>query len=129
MEWTEKLTTGVPLLDSQHQTLVAAVNELQQAAASGGIMPTMYAMDQLRDYMKSHFTCEEELMRKHNFPGLEAHMAEHRAFAVRLHQLMVANVHHDNTAELVSFLTEWLAHHLSGSDMAYVPYLAGNAGR
>jgi hemerythrin-like metal-binding protein len=86
-------------------------------------MPTMYAMDQLRDYIREHFSAEEALMRRYDFPGLNAHIAEHRNFTARLQAMMLDNVHRDNTAELVQFLGDWLRHHLLKSDMEYVPYL------
>ena len=124
MKWDPMPSTGVPLLDRQHQALVDCVNELEAAGSSGRLMLTVYAMDRLREYVNGHFSAEEELMRTHGFPGLEEHIAEHRAFAARLFELMNENVRRNNTAELVGFLNEWLSKHVSQSDMKYVPYLA-----
>jgi len=127
MKWEALPSTGVPLLDHQHQALVDCVNELETAGASGRLLLTVYAMDRLRDYVHSHFAAEEDLMRMHGFPGLEAHIAEHRAFTAKLFELMNANVRKNNTVELVAFLNQWLSQHVGGTDMAYVPYLAAAA--
>lgn len=122
MDWSESLRTGIELLDSQHRSLIECAAELRQTAGRG-LLRSAHVMDALRMYVAVHFNTEEELMRLHDYPRLDEHIAEHRAFAARLDALMNDNIRHDNTARLVAFLDDWLENHLRCMDMDYVPYL------
>jgi hemerythrin len=123
MEWSDAMSTGVPVLDTQHRALFDCVNDLESAAADGGQLLTIHAIDQLRTYVRFHFSTEEQLMRVHSFPRLKEHMAEHRKFATKLFELMMENTRRDNLAEMIAFLTNWLADHVARTDMEYVPYV------
>ena len=123
MDWNESLCTGIELIDAQHRSLVDCVNEFKKTGARGGVLKSAMAMDALRMYVAVHFSTEEDLLRQHGFPDLEAHVAEHRAFVAQLDVLMAENLRHDNSAAIAAFFEAWLEDHLCQSDMAYVPYL------
>jgi hemerythrin len=125
MEWTEALSTGVPVLDTQHRALFDCVNDLEAAAADGTLLFTIHAVDQLRTYVRFHFATEEHLMRIHEFPQLKEHIAEHRKFATKLFGLMMENTRRNNLAEMIGFLNDWLMDHVARTDMEYVPYILG----
>jgi hemerythrin len=76
----------------------------------------------LSNYVHSHFAEEEFLMRIHDFPGMADHIREHRSFTNRLHQLRKIYLDRDISRDLVVMLREWLTHHVSQTDMEYVPY-------
>ena len=73
-----------------------------------------------------HFAVEEIVMRLFDYPGLEAHAAEHRAFAQRLTQLKASELNEDIHAQAGKFLREWLVEHIQGSDKLYATYLLDN---
>jgi hemerythrin-like metal-binding protein len=123
VDWNEALSTGVPLLDEQHKALFNCVTEIEWAVQERRVILTIHAVDQLKNYVRTHFSTEEHLMRIHGFPGLERHIEEHRQFSTALFQLIMANVQRDNSAEMLAFLKSWLVDHLGRSDMEYVPYL------
>lgn len=122
LEWSDQLATGLASVDSQHQRLVAIINELgvlhAKKATAAEIAP---ALKSLRDYTVYHFGHEEELMKA--WPVSEAHRAIH----VKSHQGFVkcidrtAEMAADNPADVVdhllSFLVKWLVHHINGEDM------------
>jgi hemerythrin-like metal-binding protein len=123
MDWSEKLRTGVPLIDEQHRGLFDCVKAFEKAATSGNILLSVHTMDLLNRYVRTHFSAEEELMRIHHFPKLTDHIAEHRQFSAKLFRLIMENVRRDNSVEMLEFLRHWLVSHIGGSDMEYVPYL------
>lgn len=129
MEWHDALNAGIAVLDEQHRALFDCVNRLQGAAVSGRQFLTIHEICQLRSYVRFHFATEEQLMRVHGFPRLHEHVSEHRQFAAKLYHLMMANTRHDNSAEMIEFLTAWLADHVGRADMEYVPYVAGGRDR
>ncbi len=122
LEWNDQLATGLASVDSQHQRLVAIINELGamhvKKATAEEIAPALKA---LRDYTVYHFEHEEELMKV--WPVSEAHKTIH----IKSHQGFVncidrtAEMAADNPADVVdhllSFLVKWLVHHISGEDM------------
>ncbi|MDH4285331.1 MAG: bacteriohemerythrin [Gallionellaceae bacterium] len=125
LEWNDQLATGLASVDSQHQRLVAIINELgvlhTKKATAEEIAPALKA---LRDYTVYHFEHEEELMKV--WPVNEAHKAIH----IKSHQGFVkcidrtAEMAADNPADVVdhllSFLVKWLVHHINGEDMRMV---------
>jgi hemerythrin len=127
LEWSDKLCTGISLIDEQHRGLFDLVKSFEQAAGSGKLLLSVHTMDQLNRYVRTHFSAEEDLMRTHHFPNLTDHIAEHRQFSARLFRLIMENVRRDNSREMLEFLSTWLVAHIAGSDMEYVPYLLESA--
>ncbi|MDD5250063.1 MAG: bacteriohemerythrin [Rhodocyclaceae bacterium] len=123
MAWDAAISTGVASLDEQHRSLFECLNLLEEAAVERSMLRTFHVMEQLSNYVHSHFAEEEFLMRMHDFPGLAGHMREHRSFTNRLHQLRKIYLDRDISRDLVVMLREWLTHHVAQTDMEYVPYL------
>ena len=78
-------------------------------------------IDALVDYAERHFAAEEELMRRTEFPGIQAHVLEHQKFYMTISRLqkqhragLPARSH-----EVVTFMQEWLKHHIMKTDRAY----------
>lgn len=125
LEWSDQLATGLASVDSQHQRLVAIINELgalhAKKATTQEIAPVLKA---LRDYTVYHFGHEEGLMQA--WLANEASRVRH----VKLHQGFVncidraTEMASDNPADVVdhllSFLVKWLVHHITGEDTRMV---------
>lgn len=121
--WSEQLATGVPTLDRQHQALFLCVAELERAAGEGTMLSTWHALAQLSHYAREHFADEEQLMREHDYPGIEPHIDEHRDFARRLLEIRRDYLDRDISGDLIAMLRAWLREHVARTDMDYVPYL------
>jgi hemerythrin-like metal-binding protein len=124
IEWSEKMTTGVPEVDSQHRFLVDTVREANRKLLNDheGVLLGEIAKD-LLTYAIMHFETEEELMKRHGyaeaFPEIaNVHVAQHREFS---HQVVAVC---DNLREgrpisrldVLKYLNEWLRHHVLGID-------------
>ncbi len=123
IEWTVDLSTGVPLLDVHHRTIFEWLAELERAAVDERTLFAVYALVRLKHYTRDHFAAEEALMKSAGFPGLAEHMAEHAAFRTRLGELQLKSMEQDISTDTVKLLSDWLTHHITKTDMAYVPYL------
>ena len=123
IEWTPKLSTGVPLLDEHHKTLFQGLAELECAALEQRTLFGVYALTRLKHYVRDHFAAEEAMMKAAAYPRLEEHMAEHAAFRTKLGELLVKSIGQDISVDTISFLKDWLVNHIGKTDMAYVPYL------
>ncbi|MBI5921313.1 MAG: hemerythrin family protein [Betaproteobacteria bacterium] len=125
--WDAGLSTGVRVLDEQHQALFACLNDLEKAATQQAMLATFHAMEQLSRYIRDHFSAEERLMKMYGYPWLAEHMQEHRSFSDKLFELRKDYLDHDISADLIDFLRDWLERHVAQTDMDYVPYLHGEA--
>jgi hemerythrin len=123
-EWSEKYETGIDEIDAQHKHLFEAINNLAGCFKEGKAEPgAREALGFLNEYTKEHFDTEEEFMRVGNYPMLSFHQVEHTELLTRVQNLMVKM---DEgfliTADVATFVAEWLAHHINEADMGYVQF-------
>lgn len=124
MEFTDDLRTGIQEIDDHHQQLFDCLVRLKTATASQDRWSTVhYALVEMSNYVKIHFSVEEALMRLHGYPLLNAHIDEHRAFERRLKALQDNSLSSDVCADMVELLGSWLVDHIGKTDQQYVPHL------
>jgi hemerythrin-like metal-binding protein len=81
-------------------------------------------LSDMTNYAQEHFAAEEELMRQHNYPRLEEHVAQHRAFQKKTVDFCLATVLNVGIVPetMLHYLSDWLVEHILKSDMAYKPF-------
>lgn len=123
IQWTEELSVGVPRLDDHHRRLIDLTNQLGTAIAAGDTEAVTGAvLGELIRYVYYHFGEEERLMETAGYAGLAEHRQHHRAMAehVRgLEQRFDTDPGAVMTADLQSFLADWLVNHIRSEDMRY----------
>lgn len=127
IEWTPALSTGVPLLDEHHKAIFQWLAELESATLDERTLFGVYAMTRLKHYIRDHFAAEEALMKAAAYPALDGHVKEHEAFRAKLGEIQLRCIGQDISTDTVALLKDWLTHHISKTDMAYVPWLASAA--
>ncbi len=128
--WDSTLATGFQEVDLQHKKLVAIIEEVRLALESEAKDYTIAiskAVKSLMDYTEYHFSEEESLMKKHEYPSIEAHKKEHAAFVSRVKELLITvNSQNKEAGEkFYSFLGTWLFAHIARSDKAWAVYIEG----
>jgi len=113
--WNDKLSVGVEGIDSDHQRLVDLLNDLHEAIrARRGRVNVLSHLDELIDYTCYHFSHEEGMFGE-DYSEAEEHKAEHQNFVAWL-KGMQSRFAHGNAGvpslEAVSFLKDWLFHHI-----------------
>lgn len=123
--WSSQLATGIADIDRQHQQLFDVVNQLDQAIRAGAATSQVPAcVEFLLGYAVDHFKTEENYMQWHGYAGLTAHRAEHAKLVRRVLDLKdKVDGGEPVTEEITTFLSDWLTHHISKVDLAYVDYL------
>lgn len=123
IQWHESLTIGIKDIDNQHKELISRFDQLLKACEKEkGVTELKRLLDFLDEYAVKHFSDEEALQRKHNYPGYEAHRREHESFVVNLRKMRAeidregAGVYH--VIETNNMLIKWLIEHISSSDGA-----------
>jgi hemerythrin len=126
LTWNSKYSVGIKTLDSQHTTLFDSLNELHSAMMNGqGRTITGPLLRNLVEYTRTHFSAEEALMAKSNFPGLAAHRLEHKHLTRQVEDFVGRLDRGEATInlDLLKFLQEWLTGHIQSSDRQYGPWL------
>ena len=123
LEWEEKYSVGVKLIDNQHRQMFDTINLL--LGLLGGT-PTKEEINEiisrLIEYKKIHFSTEEGYFKEFNYENAEDHTNKHREFNTSLEKLLSDNKN-DLMAlafSLVDFLENWLISHLMYEDQKYV---------
>jgi hemerythrin-like metal-binding protein len=123
--WDESLSVGVKKIDKQHQELVKIINCLvENEDAAGHSEPIAHVLDRMTKYAVYHFETEEALMVEYGYPDCESHREAHTQFKMKTAKFCLDALQRKETLpdELLSFLRDWLAHHILQEDMKYKPY-------
>jgi hemerythrin len=133
MRWTEKMSVGVQEIDDDHKELIRIINRLAaDADAEERRNAVRQSLIALHRYAEFHFAREEKVMAACGYPGQEEHKKEHRYFVDQIGELtqrfdqgpeQAARVVNE---ALLTFLQDWLSHHILIEDMAYRPYAEGS---
>ncbi len=120
--WNENFATGIELIDTQHKQLVDLLNVLVRHLAYDADAPALNRVfDELKEYTVVHFTDEEAIWHEHfkNDSWEEWHREAHQDFIEQVLEIKKKEAEmsmDDVIAEIVGFLTHWLALHIIESD-------------
>jgi hemerythrin-like metal-binding protein len=127
MTWTSDLSVGVAVLDDDHKKLIGIINQLHFGINAGHDREVLeVVLDELVDYIRFHFSREEEMLLKAGYAAMPAHLNEHEKF-IREILNMQARLKSSPVSlldmELMEFLRDWLFSHILVSDKKYGPQL------
>lgn len=126
LSWNERYSVNIKEIDEQHQQLINYINELEQAMRMGvGAVALDSIYVDLMRYAQTHFALEERLMREHSFPDYDCHAREHAQFVKKVTEMDDRFKAGDCglTVRTLSFLCDWLSHHIMEIDKNYSAYL------
>jgi hemerythrin len=122
LAWTERLSVGNAMLDTEHKQLVDMVNGIERAIRARDCLALLRAFKPFEDYVRAHFENEARVAQSVNFPFVQ-HALEHQYVLEELRQMSKELAANDgrwseSAAEHYSyFLSEWLIEHLLQEDM------------
>lgn len=122
--WGPDLETGIDVIDAQHRALFGAIQGLATSFREGqAVGKSKESLNFLARYTVEHFQTEERFMRAMGYPDLEQHRIEHGRLVSKLQMLQVKQGKgYLVTAEVATFVADWLAHHIHEADMGYVQF-------
>lgn len=128
-QWRSEYSLGIDEIDGQHKVLINCIASLEKSIEDSDEKQRWaaihYAIIQLSDYTRIHFTVEESVMRVLGYPELDAHIAQHGEFVAYLKEMERKSITHDvREDEIVSFLRKWLLNHIMVDDKNYAAYFA-----
>lgn len=127
IEWTNDLNTGIPVIDNQHQRIVAYINKLDHAQKHHSREEVGEILDELVDYTLSHFAFEESLMEESGYTFINAHKKVHQLFVKRVADYQQRfKMGESIEEELMHTLRAWLINHIKNDDQDYVTDVHNN---
>ena len=129
-QWKEEYSVDHSEIDTQHKKLFQLADDLHQAMMQGkGNAGLSNILNDLIEYTKHHFACEERLMQKHQYPDFAKHKALHDELTGRVldFQKAFAAGRTAMSIDLLKFLKDWLSHHIGETDRKVAIYLKSKA--
>lgn len=114
VEWRDGFKINVDQVDSEHKHLFTLVKQLDLATVNE-------TLDELLDYVVTHFSNEQQLMENSGYPGFSDHLKLHEAFSSTVADFLSAEDSWDDERiqQLRKFLNKWLIGHIMTHDLRF----------
>ena len=120
--WRQDFSIGIPEMDEQHKKWIEIINELHESLTS--VLNTdvlSKTFQDVIDYTVYHFTEEEKLMQKIDYPDFLNHKALHLNFTGKINKLKDEFLLGEVVlqTEIMTILKDWLTEHIKNMDIEY----------
>ena len=128
VKWTEDLSVGVDVIDTQHKELFETADTLLGAVERGeGFSEVTKVVAFLEEYVENHFQMEEMYMKRYTYPDYPRHKIEHTTFINDFYDLRQEldndGVTPELTVRLADRVSDWLVNHIGLMDKALGEFL------
>ena len=130
VEWRDQMSLDYLPLDEEHKAFLDVVNRSVPAARSGDFKTMDLVFEACYDYVRNHFSHEEDVMERVSFPDIEAHMQAHRTFIQNISEFRKkyesAKTQTEKQRQAIKtsdFLSLWFLGHVLSRDKLLKPYL------
>lgn len=119
--WDKSLETGNLTIDTQHKSLINAINNLLEACSQGkGRVEVSKTLDFLQNYVIKHFADEEKLQLQSSYPDYKSHKNKHEDFKKVVNDIVEEFKKSGATIQLVAKVNTsvggWLINHIKSED-------------
>ncbi len=119
----DEYRTGIESIDLEHQKLFEIADRAYETLMDDFI-PDKYdyiveILSELKDYAATHFRHEEEYMISIRYKRLISQKASHNEFIEKVSSYDLSEIDENQKGiilELLNYLSDWLVHHIIGSD-------------
>lgn len=126
--WNDNYKVNIQEIDNQHKGLFMLLNGLHDSMMAGKAKDELDdVLDHLVDYTKKHFAAEEKLMVKFAYPDYDKHKLEHDSFVQKVDHFKeeIGAGKRIISAEILTFLRDWLVNHILKTDKEYQSFFEG----
>jgi len=118
IEWRDGFKIGIDLVDHEHRHLFTLVRALSLASVD-------HTVDELLNYVVTHFSNEQALMEKSGYPAFEQHLKLHEEFAAQVAEFLGSDQAwtEERVQEMRKFLNKWLIGHIMTHDLRFGKWL------
>jgi hemerythrin len=130
IEWNSAWNIGHAEIDEQHQKWVELFNQLDRAFLSSTVSTDMTQVqkdifEQILNYTRYHFACEEKAMQAVAWPGCAVHWRFHKEFEKIVYEKYREFEKGELvlSSELLGLMKNWLLRHIQVEDPKFCEYL------
>jgi len=128
MEWKDEYSVGILEIDNQHKLLLRSFSVIEETIKlDQDWSNTHYAIVELIQLTRTHFSFEEALMRMFGYLETKAHQKDHQYFMVRLHRLERHAMNKSSEINMVQFLQDEVMAHILDKDKSFAKHLFSGA--
>lgn len=127
-KWSDDLLTGNKQIDTEHEELIKAINDLLDACSKGkGRAELEKTVKFLSSYTKTHFAHEEVLQRKYGYPDYKNHKEYHKYFIEQVenihNKLSTSGANIALVGEINSKVGNWIIKHIKTEDVKVAKHI------
>ncbi len=129
VSWRAQMALGYAPLDEEHEAFIPVVNEALEVLEKKDLVGAEDVFDKCYAFARTHFSHEEALMEKLDYPDIMAHMKSHQIFIKNISELrqLYEFAPEDEKMEvfeqLANFLNVWFIGHVLSRDSLLKPFL------
>jgi hemerythrin len=114
IQWRDGFKINIPQVDQEHQHLFTLVKALD-------LQSVEQTVEELLDYVVTHFSNEQALMEKSGYPAFEQHLKLHEEFGAQVAEFLGGGElwTEERIQELRRFLNKWLIGHIMTHDLRF----------
>ncbi len=123
LEWDDKYSIGISIIDEEHKKLFGILNKAISAKGHNGNPEELWeVLSEMTRYAHTHFKTEETFMKEFKYPEYQDHKEEHRHFSTEIiaYHDKVINGDSQIANEIIEYLKWWLVNHIQVSDKKYI---------
>ena len=119
IEWRDGFKIGISQVDQEHRHLFTLIKALSLESVD-------QTVEELLDYVVTHFSNEQELIDESGYPAFEQHLKLHEEFAAQVADFLASGGAwtEDRVQELRRFLNKWLIGHIMTHDLGFGKWFA-----
>lgn len=119
VEWRDGFKVNIPQVDAEHRHLFTLVKGLDLSTVE-------HTLEELLDYVVTHFTNEQTLMERSGYPAFEQHLKLHEEFGTHVAEFLGNGEpwSEGRIQELRRFLNKWLIGHIMTHDLRFGKWYA-----
>lgn len=130
VKWREQMSLDYMPLDEEHRAFLDVVNHSLTVSRVADFNEMEQVFNACYDYVRHHFSREEDIMERINFPDMATHVQAHRTFIKnisefrqRYEQAATKEIKQKEAIKTADFLSLWFIGHVLSRDKLMKPYL------
>jgi hemerythrin len=128
IEWNERYSVGIKLIDDQHKELLRLINNFYLGCMQdrkNAEISFKLTIHGLINYIECHFAAEEQFLERIKYPDIAAHRRQHKEY-IRVLRERRENFERGNVGSLKNFaryIRDWIVTHITLIDKKYATYI------
>jgi hemerythrin len=121
VEWRDAFKVNIPQVDEEHHRLFTLIKALNLDTVERTV-------EELLEYVVTHFSNEQALMEKSGYPAFEQHLRLHEEFGAHVAEFLGSGEpwNEERVHEIRRFLNKWLIGHIMTHDLRFGRWYADN---